>query len=423
LRNYAEADTVRITWPNGLIQSEAKQLSARAQTYKEAQRLSGSCPQVFTWNGKEFVYITDVLGVAPLGASAGDGSYFPTDSLEHIQIPAESLAPREGKYEIRLTEELAEVAYIDRVRLIAADHPEGSSIFINEKFQSPPYPDLKVYTVRRPLPVTLKKTPGATEFTVPDAGLLVLTGWVDWPDGSTFLAKSQEGAPLAPPSLDVQQPDGSWRRLIDDIGLPAGKPKSIVVELPADLPRPAPLRMVTNTPVHWTGAALAQPASATPRLTYAAPAMGSLRFRGFSRVRIHPERREPEYFFYPAPFAASMWNATPGLYTRYGPVDPLLASADDAYVIMGSGDELSLRFDAAAFPPVAPGHTRSFVLAVEGWAKDRDPNTAHSQTVEPLPFRGMSGYPYPPSERFPDSELHRRYNTRPAVRSLRPLTE
>ena len=54
---------------------------------KEAQRLSGSCPMIWTWNGKEFEFITDVLGVAPLGASDGDGSYFPVDHDEYVSIP------------------------------------------------------------------------------------------------------------------------------------------------------------------------------------------------------------------------------------------------------------------------------------------------------------------------------------------------
>ena len=56
--------------------------------YEEAQRLSGSCPMIWTWNGKEFEFITDVLGVAPLGASDGDGSYFPVDHDEYVSIPA-----------------------------------------------------------------------------------------------------------------------------------------------------------------------------------------------------------------------------------------------------------------------------------------------------------------------------------------------
>ena len=119
-------DTVRISWPNGLIQNERNQPAGRTAVYKEAPSLSGSCPMVFAWNGREFEFLADVLGVAPLGASSGDGGYFPVDHDEYLQIPAESLDPRDGRYEIRITEELHEVSYIDQVRLIALDHPARS---------------------------------------------------------------------------------------------------------------------------------------------------------------------------------------------------------------------------------------------------------------------------------------------------------
>ena len=75
-----EVDVVRITWMNGLIQNETKQASNKTHRYEEAQRLSGSCPMIWTWNGREFEFITDVLGVAPLGASDGDGSLLPGGS-------------------------------------------------------------------------------------------------------------------------------------------------------------------------------------------------------------------------------------------------------------------------------------------------------------------------------------------------------
>ncbi len=59
---HADADTIRITWPNGLIQNETKQKSGEALAIAEAQRLSGSCPMIFAWNGHAFQFITDVLG-------------------------------------------------------------------------------------------------------------------------------------------------------------------------------------------------------------------------------------------------------------------------------------------------------------------------------------------------------------------------
>jgi hypothetical protein len=146
-----------------------------------------------------------------------------------------------------------------------------------------------------------------------------------------------------------------------------------------------------------------------------------LRFRGFSKATIHPERKQPESFDYARVAPASMWNPTAGMYTRYGDVRPLLASIDDQLVLMGSGDELRLRFPAASLPVLAAGWRRDFLLFVDGWAKDGDANTAYSQSVQPLPFHGMSQYPYSGRERFPDSFIQEQYTTRPALRLLRPL--
>ena len=151
------------------------------------------------------------------------------------------------------------------------------------------------------------------------------------------------------------------------------------------------------------------------------PAAATLHFRGFSRPVIDPERRRPESFEYATVSPVSMWNPTPGFYTRYGDVTPLVARTDDRDVIMGSGDELQLRFDAGSLPPLPAGWTRDFLLFVAGWAKDADANTAFSQSVEPLPFHGMSQYPYPQRKRFPDSDMQRLYTARPALRLLRPL--
>ncbi len=154
-------------------------------------------------------------------------------------------------------------------------------------------------------------------------------------------------------------------------------------------------------------------------------ASAEVRFRGFSESRIHPERKQPEEFFYAAPSPVSYWNPTPGHYTRYGDVRELLESVDDRYVIMGSGDEIRLRFNAAGLPPVRNGWRRDFILKVDGWAKDRDANTAFSQSVEPLPFHAMTQYPYAAGEHYPSDVIHRKYleqyNTRPALRLIRPL--
>ena len=83
-----------------------------------------------------------------------------------------------------------------------------------------------------------------------------------------------------------------------------------------------------------------------------------------------------------------------GFYTRYGAVTPLLAEAEDRFVIFGAGDEVALEFDAAALPPLPEGWTRDYFVYFNGYVKDMDFYAAHAQTVAPLPFKQMPGYPY-----------------------------
>jgi len=469
LRGSTAIDTIRVTWPNGLIQNElAQPVSTRAANHpvviKEAQRLSGSCPMIFTWNGRAFQFITDVLGVAPLGASSGDGTYFPVDHDEYVQIPGSALTLQDGAYQVRITEELHEVSYLDQVQLIALDHPSDVQIFTNDKFKAPPFPDFRLFGASaRTYPVTAVDDGGrdvrpallARDQRYPDRfarsysgvaaphvldldfgtaardnrAVLILNGWVDWADGSTFLGASQEDPRgLMLPSLQVKDASGTWTTVVEDMGIPAGKPKTIAVDLTGKfLSASREVRIVTNLCVYWDEIFLIE-SSAPPRtaLTPVDASHVDLRFRGFSAVTIDPERTQPESFDYSQVSPLSMWNPTPGLYTRYGDVTPLLKTIDDRLVIMGSGDEIALTFPAAGLPPLPRGWTRDFLLLVDGWAKDADPNTAFSRSVEPLPFHAMSAYPYRANEHFPDDALHRayllEYNTRPALRLLRPLT-
>lgn len=458
LGGYKQADTVRITWPNGLIQNEPKQPVNKAATYKEAQRLSGSCPMIFTWNGRGFQFITDVLGVAPLGASSGDGKYFPVDHDEYVQIPAEALTPVDGRYEVRITEELREVSYLDQVQLMAVDHPASVEIFTNDKFKSPPFPEFRLFGAAKRvypsrardeqgdvLPRLLRKdraypdrfrrdAAGVAErhaldldFGAAAAGnnaALILNGWVDWADGSTFRNASQQSADgLVFPYLQVKDAAGRWRTVIEDMGIPAGKPKTIAVDLTGKfLSGSREVRIVTNLCVYWDEIFLVENASAPEvKLSRMDADSAALRFRGFSKAAIDPERKQPESFDYARVQPASMWNPTPGLYTRYGDVRPLIAALDDRMVVMGSGDELRLLFPARELPALPANWKRDFLLLVDGWAKDGDANTAYSQSVEPLPFHGMPQYPYSGAARFPQTEMQSRYTTRPALRLLRPL--
>jgi hypothetical protein len=256
--------------------------------------------------------------------------------------------------------------------------------------------------------------------------LLLLNGWVDWPDGSTFRRAAQESkAGLVMPYLQMQDSGGVWRTVDADMGMPAGKPKTIVVPVQF-LSARRRIRIVTNLCVYWDEIFLSED-EASEGLTPSPIPMESadLHFRGFSETRIDAQRKQPDTYLYGRVSPASFWNPTPGLYTKVGPVEPLLRDVDDQLVIMGSGDEVRLRFDGSSQAGSSRGRSRDFLLKVDGWAKDRDPNTAFSASVEPLPFHGMSRYPYPAGEHFPRDAGHdnyqRAYNTRPASVQVRPL--
>ena len=211
------------------------------------------------------------------------------------------------------------------------------------------------------------------------------------------------------------------------MGIPSGKPKTMAVDLTGKfLSASREVRIVTNLCVYWDEIALledsAQPAVQLTKLDASSASLG---FRGFSKAVIDPNRQQPEQFVYEQVRSVSNWNPTPGFYTRYGDVKSLVTTIDDRLTIMGSGDELQLEFAAANLPALRPGWSRDFLLLVDGWAKDADANTAFSQSVTPLPFHGMSAYPYTEREHFPNDAAHAQYLhdyvTRPALRLIRPL--
>src|SRR2546422_11684853 len=103
--------------------------------------LKGSCPFLYVWDGRAFTFATDAmwnsaLGM-PLGIMTREGgimSASPHASQEYLRLPSGLLQLREGRYELRLTEELWETAYLDEARLVAVDHPDSVEVYLNERF-------------------------------------------------------------------------------------------------------------------------------------------------------------------------------------------------------------------------------------------------------------------------------------------------
>ncbi len=462
-----KADVLRVRWPNGV--SQTVYYPGTEEDVLEQQMLKGSCPFLYAWDGRAFTFATDAmwnsaLGM-PLGIMTREGgimSASPHASQEYLRLPSGLLRPRDGRYELRLTEELWETAYLDEARLVAVDHPESVQVYVNERFVPAGSSSLRLYQVARPrLPVaatdelgndllpalraqdhvyaaTLRpaRYQGLTELhdLVLDFGNLAgvdsvslfLTGWIYPTDASINFALAQSQAlPVVPLQVQVKDTAGRWRTVIPDLGFPAGKNKTVIADLTGKfLSADTRVRIRTNMEIYWDRAFLAATASASPvTVTTLRPVAADLHYHGFARMDRKGGRYGPQWYDYGDVSREPAWAPIVGAFTRYGDVLPLLDAADDRYIIFGPGDEVALQFDTAAAPPVRPGWTRDFVIYTDAWMKDADLNTAAGGTVEPLPFHRMSRYPYGADEAFPSDAAHRRfvetYNTRRVGRGRR----
>ncbi|MEX2156820.1 MAG: FG-GAP-like repeat-containing protein [Gemmatimonadales bacterium] len=467
LGNRLKADVLRVVWTNGVPQSFYYPVS---QAMLEEQVLKGSCTFLYTWDGEAYRFLTDVtwasaLGM-PLGIMAGETTVYgpPQAAREYFRIPGERLKPLNGRYRMQLTEELWEVAYVDQLALLAVDHPESVDVFVDERFVPPGTPgagQLDIHQVHeRHLPVSATDerrrdllpllrakddayvggfTPGPYQgITEPhdlilDLGggplrgaheiRLFLQGWLFPTDASINAAIAQGTAvPVIRPSLQVPDAAGNWRTVIENLSFPAGKDKTMIVDLTGKfLSGDQRVRIRTNMEIYWDYAFVAVGrADAQLRVTRLAPVAADLHARGWSRVSRKGGRYGPQWFDYSQVSRESPWLPIGGRFTRYGDVLPLLGEADDQTVIIASGDEMTLEFPETSAPPLPTGWKRDFLLFNVAWMKDADLHTASGQTVEPLPFHAATRYPYGAEERYPDDPAHRRYvekyNTREIVR-------
>jgi hypothetical protein len=177
--------------------------------------------------------------------------------------------------------------------------------------------------------------------------------------------------------------------------------------------------------IYWDRIQVAQrraPNAAT--VTRLEPGSADLQWRGFS-AEVTPDGREPFAYDYAQVLATSLWKQLPGRYTREGDVRELLTRTDDMFVVARPGDAIALAFDARSLSPVREGWRRTFLLYADGFSKEMDLNSSSPDQLAPLPFHGMSGYPYGQGEAYPATDAHRqyqeRYNTRIVPRAMPPL--
>jgi Flp pilus assembly protein TadD len=421
-------DAVATVWTNGVVQNQIDlDLPGGPLEVVEKNVATGSCPFLYAWDGAGFRFVTDLLGNAPLGLPLRRRVMLPADPEELVVIGGpERLVPRGGSLLVAVTSEFREVLYLDQARLLAVDHPPEVEVASPDRLGPPPFPPSEPWALAhlvpprsavgddgvdrtaavaasdgvfappgRPLPPPYRGVTEPLALTL-DFGpldrrrplVLALTGWLQYGDASTNIALSQDPRPLAfPPRLEVETTPGRWRPLAVTVGLPAGKTKTILVDLGGRLPPGARrLRLLTAQEVRWDRIALGERVAGTALAVHSlAPASAELRFRGFSELssRAPGAPTTPDYL---RVAARPPWRGVlEGWSTRYGAVDDLVRERDGRLVVVNAGDELRLAFAAAELPPPPPGRVRTFLLATVGWDKDGDPNVAGGDRVEPLP--------------------------------------
>jgi tetratricopeptide (TPR) repeat protein len=447
LNQAREADVVRLLWPTGVVQDEVQLASGRRHIIREIDRRGSSCPVVWVWNGEHYEFISDMIGPGIVGHWVAPGETNIPDPTEYLRVEGRHVKPRNGRLSFRFAEVMEELVYLDQVRLIAIDHPAEIDVYPNEYFASaPPFPEFRIIGSRnaRPpsfardgegrnvLPQLLRRDrryvtgfdpiqfPGFSKMHYLELGLsepymtgplrLLMHGFIEYFSATSGFAAHQAGIEPVVPFLEVQKATGEWSRVSDDIGFPAGLARTMVADLTGKLPPgTSRIRIGTNLNIYWDQILIDQTTAVAGIQMQTVPlAEASLRFHGYPR-QVQGDPKSDLWYVYKDVSPTGPYARHTGNFTAYGDVLPLLTTADDQFVIIASGDEVSLEFDPSSLAPLRPGWSRDYFLYADGFAKDMDFYESLSDTVEPLPFHSMPGYPYGVGTTYPSSPEYLRY--------------
>jgi len=473
LGDAKEADIVRMLWPTGVLQDEINVAGDRQQEFTEIDRRGSSCPTLFVWNGKRYEFVADMLGAGVVGHWVGPGQRDVPRPVEYVKIDRDMIQDKESQnprpiaaknaatrtghptLSFRFMEPLEEAVYLDQVRLLAVDHPKESEVYPNEYFASnPPYPEFKVVVSKSEdarLPAGAWDEHGHNVlpnlqahryfgdfalthflgFAEPhtltlDLGQpygggplwLLMHGEVEYFSANSMYAASQSGVQAIAPYVEALGTDGKWKRVVEDLGFPAGGPRTMTADLTDELPSGTRrIRITTNLQIYWDSILIdrARQHAGTTRLTQVPLTRADLQFHGYP-LKIEGTPPGNVQYIYEQASATGPYTRPRGTYTRYGDVLPLLKETDDKLAVFGSGDEVQLDFDPSQLPALPHGWVRDYFFAANGYEKDMDFYAAEGNYVAPLPFLSMSGYPYAPKQSFPLDDEHvnylLEYNTR-----------
>jgi hypothetical protein len=237
-----------------------------------------------------------------------------------------------------------------------------------------------------------------------------MDGYTDYFTATSMYAADQAGIKVIAPYVEALDAQGNWKRVIDDMGFPAGLERTMVADLSGKIPAGTRrIRIVNNLKIYWDAVRIDQtPDTRDVHVSEVPLANASLDFLGFPLEKRLTPASDTTYSYTrrskTGPYARAAGN-----YTRYGDVGDLLRASDDRFVVFGSGEGIKLDFDPNKLPPVPKGWVRDYFFYADGFEKDLDFYAAHAFTVEPLPRHTLLPYPYPAGQDYPADPAHLDY--------------
>ena len=431
-------------WGDG-VTSPTRTIDLQSSTLLVANYLKiASCPSLYVWNGTNYVYRAEVsagTGYLPYFVCFGENGtrvFGYSDPWDYIKLDRSQLQPRNGYYDMILTQKTDELFYIDAVELIVVDHSPDVDVYSTMGTRKYTLEDQgKIYTVSKNPSTPISAVYGGENVLAQVSNLdgiyttrpsdweyqyqwdtlelnlgnlsdakeikLIVAGIVIWPPSevtAAWVAKfvNRTGEPPFPVQfMEVKDENGNWVHVPDNRQFPMFDvvPDSFVVNLTGLFPTDdysLRINMFFDARFDYIGV------DTTPQ-------------QNVIIREIYPVYADLTKVF-------ETFSTSAGNFTRYGDVTPLVLEADDKFVVGRQGDQVSLKFLTTETGPVPEGMKRDYFVFVSCWFKV--PGLPYlAFVVDPLPFQDMSVFPYPPTENYPYAEDHlkylREYNTREIV--------
>lgn len=406
-----------------------------------------TCPFVLSFDGERFSYETSVGGAGLFGQKVQLETGKRVDfepmwaRLDHAAVDAS------GTLRAKVLAAEDEIVYFDQASLAVVEHPPGYEVVTSSSMQwqstlERPDPQefyaLRTAAMRAPVSalwlgavdvtaalrtldeVAVAHDVHADNFYEIDFGAvvdprharLVIDGWK-----YKFVRRLAPGVPVDRPHLDVEQKDGTYKRVLP-LSTPRGDKKAVVFDLSSVTWPTGRYKMRVYPGTHEAGTAmwyldrarLVEEPSAPISVRHVDPVRADLAFLGAPTVNDENDYTRPRQVTDDGKGALLPEHLTWGRFTRYGDVRDLLRAPDDRMVVMRRGDGITLRFEGLGKRD--PARVAYFLRAEllfksHKWLESKRA-TALTENVEPLPLHGMGFYPPSPGA-FERDEARARY--------------